>query len=102
MTVAHEDISDHAETSNGVEEVGISVAGMDCASCVAHVEGAGKSLPGVLKAQVNLARGRATVVYEPGRATPTKIAEAITGAGYPAVAESPDVAAGNVEEQRLQ
>ena len=38
-----------------------SVNGMDCASCVAHVERAMRKVPGVSSAQVSLARGRAVL-----------------------------------------
>ena len=37
-----------------------SVGGMDCASCVSHVEKAAGSVPGVQACRVNLALGRAT------------------------------------------
>ena len=59
-------------------------------------------MPGIEAADVNLARGRATVKFDPARATPDKIAAAITESGYPAQSEMPGIAAGNVEEERLQ
>jgi Cu+-exporting ATPase len=78
-----------------------SVEGMDCASCVAHVSKAASKLPGVQACDVNLARGRAVVQYDPAQANPEQIAQAITDAGYPSTPE-PDPSAGeNVEEQRL-
>jgi Cu+-exporting ATPase len=83
-------------------EAAFSVRGMDCASCVAHVERAARGVPGVRGASVSLARGRATVTYDPAAADPSRIAEAITASGYVAVPESPGIAAGNVEEERLQ
>ncbi|MGH7214216.1 MAG: heavy metal translocating P-type ATPase [Tepidisphaeraceae bacterium] len=83
-------------------EAAFSVGGMTCSSCVASVENAAKSVGGVKQASVNLARGRAVVRFDPKQATPEKIAEAITGAGYPAAPESPGIAAGDVEEDRLQ
>ena len=79
-----------------------SVVGMTCASCVFHVEKALKGVPGVQSAQVSLARGRASVRFDPAQATPDAIAAAATKAGYPAAPDSPGVAAGNVEEERLQ
>src|SRR3954466_11286234 len=91
-----------APASAGLSDAALSVGGMDCASCVAHVERAARSQPGVEVCQVNLARGRATVQYDPVRTDPARIAAAITDAGYPAAPESPGVAAGDVEEQRLQ
>lgn len=84
------------------EEAAFAVSGMDCASCVSHVEKAARDVSGVDACQVNLARGRATVSFDPNRTSPSTIAKAITDSGYPAAAESPDVAASNVEEKRLQ
>jgi Cu+-exporting ATPase len=57
------------------------VAGMTCASCVARVEEALSSVPGVVSANVNLASEKATVEYLEG----TEIADlkrAVSGAGY--------------------
>jgi Cu+-exporting ATPase len=57
------------------------VAGMTCASCVARVEEALASVPGVVSASVNLASEKATVEYLEG----TDIADlkrAVSGAGY--------------------
>jgi Cu+-exporting ATPase len=82
-------------------DAAFSVNGMDCASCVAHVEKAMTRVPGVSAAQVSLARGRASVRFDPSRTTPETIAAAATDAGYPSAPESPGVAAGNVEEERL-
>ncbi|MCC6425002.1 MAG: copper-translocating P-type ATPase [Phycisphaerales bacterium] len=81
-------------------EAAISVDGMDCASCVAHVEQAMKRVAGVEACQVNLARGRATVRYNPATTNLDEISQAITQSGYPATAESTEDAQ-NVEEQRL-
>jgi Cu+-exporting ATPase len=61
----------------------LDVSGMDCASCVAHVSKAAAALPGVRKADVNLARGRAVVEFDPAQVAPEEIASAITRAGYP-------------------
>src|SRR5947209_6250987 len=87
---------------NATHDAAIAVNGMDCASCVAHVSKAARSVPGVQVCDVNLARGRATIKFDPAKTTPARIAAAITESGYPAAPESPGVAAGNVEEERLQ
>ena len=80
-------------------ELGFTVSGMDCASCVAHVEKAALAVPGVREVSVNLARGRAVVKLDsPASADPHAIADAITHSGYPAAVES---GVGNVEEQRV-
>ena len=75
---------------NAVSEAGYGVAiqksifpvrGMTCGSCVARVEAALKSVPGVVLASVNLASEKATVEYLEG----TEIADlrrAVKDAGY--------------------
>src|SRR5215212_2757624 len=80
------------------EEATISVGGMDCASCVAHVEKAARRVAGVSDAAVNLARGRAVVRFDPARTDAGAVAEAITSSGYPAHTHSDH---GNAEEQRV-
>src|SRR5688572_19642652 len=94
-----ETIHEHATESEN--EADIAVSGMTCASCVAHVEKAARKVAGVSRADVNLARGRAVVHFDGHRTTPEQIAGAITDAGYPAAPETPGIAAGNLEEQRL-
>ena len=63
----------------------VSVEGMTCASCVAHVEGALKDVPGVAEAQVNLATEKARVELDPAQATARDLVEAVDDAGYKAV-----------------
>jgi Cu+-exporting ATPase len=75
---------------NAVSDAGYDVAvqksifpvrGMTCASCVARVEQALKSVPGVVSASVNLASEKATVEYLEG----TQVADlrrAVKDAGY--------------------
>jgi Cu+-exporting ATPase len=82
-------------------EAALSVSGMDCASCVAHVEHAAKTVAGVLACRVNLARGRAVVTFDATRTNPGEVAKAITGSGYATVPEASDDSAGNVEQQRV-
>ena len=84
------------------QEADLAVGGMDCASCVAHVEKALRNVPGVESYRVNLARGRASVRFDPGRTDPQRLAAAVTDVGYPSTPETPGVAAANVEEERLQ
>jgi Cu+-exporting ATPase len=91
-----------AHQSNTGNDAALSIQGMDCASCVSHVTRAIQSVPGVSDCQVNLARGRAGVTFDPDQTTPDAIARAVTEAGYPSTPESPDAAAGSVEEERLQ
>ncbi|NIU62139.1 MAG: hypothetical protein GWN66_13595, partial [Pseudomonas stutzeri] len=45
------------------EETVLSIGGMTCASCAAHVQGALEDVPGVVEARVNLATEKAKVVH---------------------------------------
>src|SRR5574342_1313218 len=58
------------------------VQGMTCASCVSHVEGALKELPGVSNVVVNLATNKASRAYDPARVAPGDMARAIEQVGY--------------------
>ncbi|HEY2587065.1 MAG TPA: heavy metal translocating P-type ATPase [Tepidisphaeraceae bacterium] len=84
------------------ESATFDVGEMTCASCVAHVQKAARAVPGVDSAEVNLARGRAVVRFDPGRTDPAHISEAITAAGYPAAPQETGIEAQNAEAKRLQ
>src|SRR5512136_2758999 len=60
------------------------IGGMTCASCVSHVEGALKSVPGVKNVVVNLATGKASVDYDAALATPKALKKAVEEVGYTA------------------
>src|SRR5262245_34424109 len=70
------------------QEAALLVEGMNCASCVAHVEKAANRVPGVQSSSVNLARGRAVIRFDPEATSPRAVAEAISKSGYPATPES--------------
>jgi Cu+-exporting ATPase len=65
-------------------EITLDVRGMTCASCVAHVEGALKELPGVQNATVNLGLGTARVIYVPGSVSISGMKRAVQDVGYEA------------------
>ncbi|MCL4395514.1 MAG: cadmium-translocating P-type ATPase [Chloroflexi bacterium] len=65
-----------------VDTVTLPIGGMTCASCVAHVEGGLRSVPGVLEVNVNLATERATVQMVPGAATLKDLKHAVEDVGY--------------------
>lgn len=74
------------------ETTELSVSGMTCAGCVAHVGKALRKVPGVIDATVNLAAERASVEHAPGVDVRALVA-AVEGAGYgagPARSESTD------------
>src|SRR5882672_7238474 len=58
------------------------VQGMHCAACVAKVERALRTVPGVEEANANLATGRATVWARPEAADLEAMLRAVEGAGY--------------------
>ena len=73
---------DDAGYSLEADKITLNIGGMTCASCVSHVGGALKEVPGVLQAQVNLATEQATVEYLSGIATLDDLREFVTDAGY--------------------
>ncbi|HUX49559.1 MAG TPA: heavy metal translocating P-type ATPase [Spirochaetia bacterium] len=79
-----------AVAAKGIVEVQtMRVEGMHCASCVAAVEKALKNVTGVSDVAVNLAMENATVKFDAGRASSSKLAKAVDDAGYHLVIEGP-------------
>ena len=60
----------------------LPVQGMTCASCVSHVEGALKELPGVSQVVVNLATAKATVEADPAQVSLEDMRRAVAEVGY--------------------
>ena len=91
----------------GEAVIEFSVAGMTCASCIARVEKALKSVPGVVDATANLAQEKARVRMIEGSATFDNLAAAVAKAGYEAVrpSDTPDAeddeGRRNAEQQAL-
>lgn len=70
-----------------LKKVNLPIAGMTCASCVAHVEGGLKEVPGVETAAVNLANERATVQFDPDKTGIDKMVSAVRDVGYDVVTD---------------
>ncbi len=64
------------------QQIVLPIKGMTCASCVAHVEHGLKETVGVEKAVVNLATERATVQYDPAKATLPDMLWHVQDVGY--------------------
>jgi len=64
------------------ETISLPVQGMTCASCVSHVEGALKDLPGVSQVVVNLATGKVTVDRDSSLVTIEDMRRAVADVGY--------------------
>ncbi|MBI2288576.1 MAG: heavy-metal-associated domain-containing protein, partial [Chloroflexi bacterium] len=76
------------KTEPGKKKITLQIAGMTCASCVANNEQALRDLPGVSKAVVNLATGKATVEYDPNRVTLADMKKTVTDIGYEVVLDT--------------
>ena len=74
-------VSDQAEGTSATE-VELEVSGMTCGSCAARVEKVLGRQEGVERAGVNFATGRATVMFDPGRATVEGLVAAVEKIGY--------------------
>ncbi len=68
-----------------LKKASLSIGGMTCASCVAHVEEALKGVKGVKGAVVNLATGKASVDYDPSRTSLSVMRKAVDEIGYEVV-----------------
>ncbi|XAR56091.1 Cu(+) exporting ATPase [Bertholletia excelsa] len=66
----------------GMKRVQLRVTGMTCAACSNSVEGALRSLNGVLRASVALLQNKADVVFDPNFVKEEDIANAIEDAGF--------------------
>lgn len=68
--------------SKTLSEVSLPISGMSCASCVSHVEGALKELPGVSSVLVNLATNKANLIYDPQLVSLDDMRRAVDDVGY--------------------
>jgi len=80
-------------------ESSLQLSGMYCAACAGIIERAIAGVDGVRSVQVNASAQRATVCWDPQRAQPSALIEAVRGAGYDAV---PDAAAPARALRRLE
>ena len=83
----------------------LQIGGMSCASCVGRVEAALRAVPGVLKAEANLASQRASVQVVDGVVSPGQLIQSVEAAGYSAHAQAgpaaPDTVALESRSARL-
>jgi Cu+-exporting ATPase len=80
------------------ERLDLPIEGMTCASCAARIEKKLNKLEGV-EATVNFATERATVVFDPVRATAADLLTAVESAGYRATLPSAEPAAEATEPE---
>ncbi|MBE7555591.1 MAG: copper-translocating P-type ATPase [Anaerolineales bacterium] len=65
-----------------LKSLSLPVRGMSCASCVSHLEGALKELPGVSQVAVNLGTNKASLAYDPSQVSLPVMTRAIAEIGY--------------------
>jgi Cu+-exporting ATPase len=68
----------------------LPISGMTCANCALTIERQVRKLDGVLQAEINLARERLTLVYDPRLVTQAVIVARIRKAGYDVPAQTTD------------
>ncbi|MDW8119465.1 MAG: heavy metal translocating P-type ATPase [Chloroflexota bacterium] len=66
----------------------LSIRGMTCAACVAHVTEALQRVPGVVRVSVNLATHRASLDYDPAQASIRAMQQAVQEVGYSIILET--------------
>ncbi|MGC9357146.1 MAG: heavy metal translocating P-type ATPase [Anaerolineae bacterium] len=85
------------------ETMELSVGGMTCASCVAHVEKALNKVSGVVEANVNLATEKATVTYVPDVTGREDFRRAVEEAGYEVIeTEEPEVPTADAAKDEVE
>jgi copper chaperone CopZ len=84
--------------STPTSEVELDIQGMTCASCVAHVEKALRSVPGVATCEVNLALERARVTLSSEASQTRQLVEAVSSAGYRVVTEEQQLLVPGLDE----
>jgi len=67
-----------------MESTLLKVGGMSCQGCVKSVTKVLSELPGVVKAEVSLERGEASVDYDAGKVTRDAMKRVIDDAGFEA------------------
>jgi copper chaperone CopZ len=67
-----------------VRKVTLEIDGMTCGGCAVSTRATLLRLPGVAKAEVSLAPGRAVVVFDPAKTSVEKMIAAIKQLGYTA------------------
>ena len=86
---------------SALDKIVISVSNMSCASCVGRVERALLQVPGVTRADVNLASDTATVTFVEGAVSAHDILTASTQAGYVAKLNSQEASSEAQQRKEL-
>lgn len=82
-----------------LKRISLHISGMMCAACVAHNEEALAALPGVTKAVVSLATGKASVEYDPEKVSLYAMRKAVADVGYEVVLDKVQLEIGGMSCQ---
>ncbi len=91
--VADEPVADEPVAEMTTERVDLPIAGMTCAACATRIGRGLSHLEGVVRADVNLAANRATVVFDPERVGTEHLRGTVEALGYSVPEPEVDVAA---------
>ncbi|SFI87299.1 heavy metal translocating P-type ATPase [Albimonas pacifica] len=73
-----------SDAGEGLKRLDLLVPGVHCAACIQRIEEALPKTPGLRSARVNLSLRRVSATYDPARAEPEDVVEALSRLGYPA------------------
>jgi Cu+-exporting ATPase len=79
-----------------------TIVGMTCAACAARIEKGLNKLPGILKANVNLALETAVVEYNPAQVSVADMVKQVEKIGYQAIPKQDDVQAASVDYRQQE
>ena len=79
-------------------ETTIKISDIDCAACVARLDGALNSMPGIASASINYAAGNALISYDESAVSLGDIARRISRAGYGVPVEEAELRCGGADE----
>jgi Cu+-exporting ATPase len=98
QTAPPADVSPAAPTTEAPQaDITLALGGMSCASCALRIERGLKKVPGVADASVNFATERATVTYDPARASVADLLAKVQAVGYAATPLPADVSSSGQE-----
>ncbi|XP_036913481.1 copper-transporting ATPase 2 isoform X2 [Sturnira hondurensis] len=83
------------------QTLGLTIAGMRCASCVQSIEGLLSQREGVQRVSVSLAEGTATILYDPSVTSPEELRAAVEDLGFEASVVSGVCSGSHVGELRV-
>lgn len=90
----------NADATPPQQKINLDITGMHCASCVAAIEEALKTVPGVRSASVNLATEKALVEVDGDKTSTEALVRAVADAGYGATPAASQLRARGEAEER--